>query len=296
LTPKSTAEPALSVVIPARNAAATIGEQLEALTAQVWDRSFEVTVVDNGSTDGTVALVEELARRDPRIHLEHATERTGIGYSRNVGIRASRSDAIAMCDSDDVVHPGWVAAFGDALRHVEFVTGPLDVHTLNADWLVKTRGLAIETGAGSFLGAFPFAHSCNVAFRRSLLERVGYFDETLRNGSDVELSYRIWRAGVPLHYLDDAVVSYRYRTTLRELWLQARAYGRANPELIRRFRAAGTDIEAKPSWRGWLWLVRHVGLLTSRAGRAQWVWNAGGRYGPLERKVTDRYHERFSRR
>ncbi|MGZ4690598.1 MAG: glycosyltransferase [Acidimicrobiia bacterium] len=282
-------EPSLSVVIPARNAAATITEQLEALVAQEWDRDFEVTVVDNGSTDATPSLVSELCQRDPRIRLVHAFERSGIGYARNVGIRVSRSDAIAMCDADDVVHPGWVAAVGDALRHVEFVTGPLDVHSLNADWLVRTRGLAIESGAGSFLGVFPFAHSCNVGFRRSLLERVGFFDETLRNGSDVELSYRIWRAGVPLHFLDDAVVSYRYRTTLRELWLQARAYGRAKPELIRRFRSDGTDIELGRNWRGWAWLVRHAGLLASREGRAQWVWAAGSRYGPLERTLTDRF-------
>lgn len=285
------AKPALSVVIPARNAAATIGEQLEALLAQVWSRDWEVTVVDNGSTDTTPELVAEFARRDPRVRLERAVERTGIGYSRNAGIQASRSDAIAMCDADDVVHPGWVAAIGDALRDVEFVTGPLDVHTLNAEWLVRTRGLAIESGAGSFLGVFPFAHSCNVGFRRALIDRIGGFDETLRNGSDVELSYRAWRAEVPLHYLDEAVVSYRYRTTLRELWLQARAYGRAKPELIRRFRADGTDIELGRNWRGWLWLGRHANLLASREGRAQWVWAAGSRFGPLERSVSDRYHE-----
>ena len=285
------AKPALSVVIPARNAAGTIGEQLEALVAQEWSRPWEVTVVDNGSTDATRELVAELSRRDPRVRLEQAVERTGIGYARNVGIRASRADAIAMCDADDVVHPGWVAAVGDALQAVEFVTGPLDVHALNADWLIRTRGLAIESGAGSFMGVFPFAHSCNVGFQRSLVDRIGGFDETLRNGSDVELSYRAWRDGVPLHYLDEAVVSYRYRTTLRELWLQARAYGRAKPELVRRFQADGTQIEMSRNWRGWMWLVRHADLLGTREGRAQWVWAAGSRYGPLERVLTDRYHD-----
>ena len=286
------ATPALSVVIPARNAAATIGEQLEALLAQEWSRTWEVTVVDNGSTDATPEIVAALGDRDPRVRLERAVERTGIGYSRNVGIRASRADAIAMCDADDVVHPGWVAAIGEALQDVEFVTGPLDVHTLNADWLVRTRGLAIESGAGSFMGVFPFAHSCNVGFRRSLVDRIGYFDETLRNGSDVELSYRAWRDGVPLHYLDAAVVSYRYRTTLRDLWLQARAYGRAKPELVRRFRADGTQIETTRNWRGWLWLVRHAGLLVHREGRAA----VGLGCGESVRTARTRAHRPLPRR
>ncbi len=179
-----------------------------------------------------------------------------------------------MTDSDDVVAPGWVAAIGDALRDAAFVTGPLDVHALNPPGVVETRGLAIERGPGDFLGV-PFAHSCNMAFRRDLVDRVGRFDETLVNGSDVEFSYRLWRAGVELVYVPGAVVRYRYRTETGDLYRQSRNYARAKATLVKRFRADGTEISVSVPWRNWLWLVRHAPSVARPAGRNKWIWVFG---------------------
>jgi glycosyltransferase involved in cell wall biosynthesis len=274
--------PALSVVIPVRDAADAIRGQLDALLGQEWDRPFEVVVADNGSSDGTAAVVEEYARRDPRVRLVDASDRPGVAHCRNVGIGAARADAIAMCDADDVVHPGWVRAMGDGLREHELVTGPLDITTLNPEWVLETRGRAIADGPGRF-GAFEFAHSCNVGFRRKLVDRAGGFDERLVAGEDVELSARLVQAGAKLAFLDGAVVSYRYRDTVRGLWHQARTYGQVRPELFR--RVAATGIGPPPGGGGlrqWAYLVRHVGLLASRSGRAKWVWVAGGNVGRLE--------------
>jgi glycosyltransferase involved in cell wall biosynthesis len=57
----------LSVVIPAHNVAATLGDQLDALAAESWDGEWEIVVVDNCSTDGTAALVRDHAARNPRL-------------------------------------------------------------------------------------------------------------------------------------------------------------------------------------------------------------------------------------
>jgi GT2 family glycosyltransferase len=187
-----------------------------------------------------------------------------------------------MCDSDDVVGEGWVAAIGAALREHEYVTGPLDVHSLNRPEVAATRGTAIERTAGSFLGVVPFSHSCNMAFRRELIDRYGGFDESLVNGSDVELSHRFWRQGVPLHFAPDAVVAYRYRDTTKGLYRQARNYARAKALLAARFRAEGTALPRTWSVRRWLWLVRNLPLLRTAAGRARWVWVAGGCVGEVQ--------------
>jgi glycosyltransferase involved in cell wall biosynthesis len=265
----------LTVVIPAHNAADTLAQQLDALIEQEWSGTGEVVVVDNKSTDATPALVARYAARDPRVRSVMASERAGIGYARNTGIDAARGRSIAMTDSDDVVAPGWVAAIGDALRDAEFVTGPLDVHALNPPSVVETRGFAIERGPGQFLDLFPFAHSCNMAFRRDLVERVGRFDESLVNGSDVEFSYRLWRAGVELAYVPGAVVRYRYRTEAADLYRQSRNYARAKATLVARVRADGTEAHAPVPWRNWLWLLRHVPSVRHPAGRSKWVWVFG---------------------
>jgi len=133
----------LSVIVPARNAAATLADPLDALLAQEWDRPFEVVVVDNGSSDGTSAVVTEYRGRDPRVRPVDASEDVGVAYCRNTGIAAARGDGVLICDADDVVAPGWVGAMGEALRDHEFVTGRIDVHLLNPEWLAGTRGLAI---------------------------------------------------------------------------------------------------------------------------------------------------------
>jgi glycosyltransferase involved in cell wall biosynthesis len=274
--------PELSVVIPVRDAAATIEDQLHALLGQTWEHPWELLVVDNGSRDGTNAIVARYAAADPRVRLVDASDRPGVAHCRNVGMRAARADAIAMCDADDIVAPGWVRAMGEGLRIHELVTGPLDVTTLNPEWVVETRGRAIESGPGRFFDVFEFAHSCNLGFRREVVERLGGFDEELRAGEDVELSGRLWRAGVKLAYLDGAVVRYRYRTSMRGLWRQARAYGQVRPELFRRIERLGVTVPATGSLRSWAFLVRNVGLVRHRAGRAKWVWVAAGNVGRLE--------------
>jgi glycosyltransferase involved in cell wall biosynthesis len=275
----------LTVVIPARNAAATIREQLDALTGQEWSGRWEVVVVDNRSIDATAEIVQEYARADPRIRMVAASDRDGIGYTRNVGIDAARGRSIVMADSDDVVAPGWLAAIGDALKHHQFVTGPLDVRALNPDHVVETRGFAIERGPGRFLDAVPFAHSCNMGFHRDLVPLVGRFDESLVNGSDVEFSYRLWRADIELVFVPEAVVRYRYRTDTRDLYRQARNYARVRPVLARRFRDDGVAVTSPIPWRNWLWLVRRVGLVRKQAGRARWMWVLGSCVGSFEGSV-----------
>lgn len=281
--------PELSVVIPARDAAATIDSQLEALLAEVWDRPWEIVVVDNGSRDATTAIVGRYIDRDPRVRLIDASDRPGVSHSRNVGIAAARAVSVAMCDADDVVADGWVRAMGGALRDHEFVTGPLDLDRLNPAWVTETRGRAIESGPGDFCGVFPFAHSCNLGFRKAVVERCGGFDERLDTGEDIELSFRLWQAGLSLTYVPEAVVHYRYRTTMRELWNQSRGHARVAPVLERRVRDAGITLPGAGEGRRWLWLVRHVGLLTSRAGRARWVSVAGGRVGRIQGRRQARH-------
>ena len=277
----------LSVVVPARNAARTIGGQLDALTAQVFDGPWELIVADNGSRDGTGDIVEGFAARDARVRLVDASAGVGAAYCRNVGIEAARGAALAFCDADDVVAPGWLGAIGEALLGHEFVAGRLDVHELNPAWVAESRGLAIETGPGDFFSLVRFAHSCNLGVRRSVIDRFGGFDERFSVGEDIEFSIRLLRAGIPVTYIPDAVVYYRYRASLRAIFEQARAYGRAQPALLRLLAAEGPSMGTRRAWRSWLWLARHTPNLVSQHRRAEWAHVAGTRLGVLETRCLD---------
>jgi glycosyltransferase involved in cell wall biosynthesis len=272
----------LSVVIPVHNGAATLPQQLDALLGQSWGRSWEIVVVDNCSTDGIAAVIDRFSNRPVPVRLVVAGDRASIGYARNSGVAAAHGAAIAMCDADDVVSGGWVAAMGDALLEHEFVTGPIEVFRLNPQWVVDTRGHALEDGPGDFLHAFHFAHSCNLGFQRLVFERVGGFDESLVNGSDVEFSYRLWKAGIALHYVEPALVHYRYRDTIRGLARQARSYARNKHVLAERFRVDGTELKVPSDLRYLVWLLRNIMLIRSSAGRARLTWIAATFVGGIE--------------
>lgn len=280
----------LSVVIPARNEAATIARQLGALTDQHWDGSWEIVVVDNGSTDATPQIVEEHARTHPRVRLVRATERAGLNYARNVGIEASRGRSFALCDADDVVEPGWVSAMGEALRRHPVVTGPLELDLLNPKWLADSRGRGDERGLPSFHGLFPTVHGNNMGMQRAEWERLGRFDEHVLIGSDdVELSLRAWLGLTPVHFADGALVHYRYRGEPSALWRQGRNYGRSRPIVVRRLRKLGLPCPSRlAGWRSWAWLVTHLRDLGTKEGRAAWVWVAGNRVGHVEGSIRYR--------
>ena len=273
----------LSVVIPARDAAELIGEQLDALNRQRWGGTWEVVVaVDTGSTDGTTAVVQRYAGGG-RIRAIDAPPGGGPGASRNVGAAAAQGLALVFCDADDVVGDGWVATMGEALRHHEFVTGPLDLDRLNPRWAVDARGRSFADRRPLFEEIFPYASSCNVGIRRAVFERAGGFDPAWRVGEDLELSLRLWLSGVDLHFEPAAVVHYRYRATLRSTFRQARFYGRVRPVLAERLRREGRVAPKRGGGlRNWIWLIRHVTLLRARPGRAKWLWVAGQRVGNLQ--------------
>jgi glycosyltransferase involved in cell wall biosynthesis len=97
-------EDLVTVVVPAYNAAATIGETLLSVCAQTHE-SLEIIVVDDGSTDATAQIVERHTRADSRITLIRQPMNTGVAAARNTAIAAGKGELIAPVDADDVWHP-----------------------------------------------------------------------------------------------------------------------------------------------------------------------------------------------
>ena len=193
--------PALSVVIPAYNQAATLRRTLEALEQQTLDpHLYEVIVVDDGSTDETAALVRGRSAEDPRVHLlQHGTNR-GRSAARNSGIRTARGEIVVLIDSDILVRPDFLAHHLDAHRrslHPVLCRGPVvDL----PDGRLPEKPPALATSPA-------YLTTANASLPRQELLAAGLFDENFPayGWEDFDMGFRLQRRGLPRVFRREAV-------------------------------------------------------------------------------------------
>ncbi len=289
--PKSrSAQPTISVVLPVRNGEPWLAIQLAALAAQDYPGEWEVIAVDNGSTDGTDATLTAWADRLP-LRTVNAAERAGINYARNLGCEQATGDLLVFCDADDVVSPQWLSELGRQAKDWDIVGGRLDEDSLNGVGMPVQRPRLPLGRLPVALEFLPFALGANFAVWRDVREDLGGFDESYPFGNDdVEYSFRAQLKGYRLGYIPTAVVAYRHRQEPRALFNQFRNYGRAEPQLYRRYGPEGMP-RAPLRRAGWRWVRLAVGswaLLASPVRRGRWVAELGFTIGRIEGSIRQR--------
>ena len=243
-------EPVASVVLPTRGRAAYLEVALDSLAAQDLAEPWELIVVDDGSSDGTRALLERRGVRSLRLDPPR-----GLNPARNAGIAAAASDLVAFTDDDVRAPAGWLQALVEgARRHpgAEAFGGPIRPRFEGR----TPRGCGREEPPLTTLDLGPHDTSAelvwgaNMAVRRSALERVGGFDETIHGGGDEqEWLERLHEAGGEVMYIAGAGLDHR-RTAddarLSKLARGAYVRGRAMRAYdARRGRAPGLGSELR---------------------------------------------------
>jgi glycosyltransferase involved in cell wall biosynthesis len=275
-------QPKLTVVVPALNAADDIAGQLDALAAQEWSEPWEVVVADNGSTDGTRAVVERYQDRLPGLRIADASKRRGQAHALNTGVAAASAPAVAFCDADDEVAPGWVAAMGEALADSELVACQSDTAKLNEAWIAETREPQKpgELSRVSFPPYAPYAGSGGLGVRRAAHARLGGFDEDMFVLFDVDFCLRAHEAGIVLVLVPDALLHYRYRSGWRSTFRQARLYAEQMALVQKRYEDRAARPRRRP-WllRGWKPVLACIASLRRRGSRAKLAWLLGWQVG-----------------
>ena len=174
----------VSVVMPAFNREATIGAAIRSVLAQSHDR-LELIVVDDGSSDGTAAVVESFA--DPRVRLVRGAH-GGVSAARNLGLDQARGDIIAYLDSDNRWVPWFIAVMLRALAGEDAAVGYSAISMRDdLGHLTGYRGAAFDWQAcltRNYVDLNCFVHA------RAILEEVGGFDPGLRRMVDWDLILR----------------------------------------------------------------------------------------------------------
>ena len=202
----STAElPRVSAIVPAYNAARWIRQAVRSLATQTFT-SLEIVVVDDGSTDGTPAIVADLAAADPRIRYA-LRPHAGISRTANFALHMARGEYVARLDADDVALPDRVArqvAFLDAHPSAAVVGGLMIVIDANG----RKRGTMRYPAGNLPPGNTALGHPATM-FRRRLVLDLGGYRAALDTAEDYDLWLRIAERA-ELANLPDPVTYYRF--------------------------------------------------------------------------------------
>ena len=187
--------PDVAVVIPALNAATHLRTALSSLAAQ--DADYEAVLVDGGSRDDTVAIAAQAGVR------VISAPGTSIYEAHNRGFAETRAPAIVLLNADDVLLPGALAAWRDALAGApaaDIVRGRATFAEIDGAGVAGPVAGADERAAGPLDTDLLLRGPCainSLCIRRAVIDRIGAFDTAYRLAADREWMLRAWIAEVP---------------------------------------------------------------------------------------------------
>ena len=231
----STADRGVSVVMPVRNGARTLPAALAALLREGEGRPFEILVVDDGSADGSRAVVREIG--SPRVRLLEGGGR-GAAAAINAGLAAARHPLVAQVDQDVVVEPGWLARLIDALETAGAAAAQ-GWYIAPPDASLPARIMALDLASRYRRIAGGLSdHVCtgNVVWRRQAVLDAGGLDERLGYGYDNDLSYRLAAAGHRMVIVRDARSVHHWREGWAGYLRQQYGFGYGRLDLVARHR------------------------------------------------------------
>jgi glycosyltransferase involved in cell wall biosynthesis len=265
--------PLVSVVMPVYNSEAYLQAALTSILAQSF-RDFDFVIVDDGSMDGSAAILARAAAQDPRIKLI-SRENRGISASLNEGIAMAQGELIARMDADDIALPDRLArqvAFLEAhpdcglLGGQILFTDPDDRPLMNVRYPSDHEAIVAQMIGGKT----SIAHPAVVARRRHV-ESVGGYDPAYDFAEDVDLFLRLAEV-TRLTNLPDLVLRYRQHPGAAghaRAQIQADAYNRAVTRAAARMRQPppkpftpeprGSEAEVHERWVWWALASGHKG-------------------------------------
>jgi glycosyltransferase involved in cell wall biosynthesis len=286
----------ISLVICTRNRARQLKDCLQYVARLKPSRSWELVVVDNGSSDETDAILAEYTSNVPFSTKLLQESVPGLSRARNTGCKAAHGEIIAFIDDDCYVAPDYIdkvwEAFSDA--KVGFAGGrvdlfdpadyPITITTSDRRELMKPRNF-IPAG---------MLHGANMMFRRTALEGFGGFDPDMGAGArffsceDTDAQARASFAGWWGLYTPAAVVAHHHRRTAKDVPALRRGYALGRGAYMAKFLLVS---EARPTYlRHWYWSFRSA-LRGSRQARREFIQEIQGASAYLVHRIRKRITE-----
>jgi glycosyltransferase involved in cell wall biosynthesis len=224
----------VSVIIPCRNVAWCIKDQLQALANQNYQEDWEIIIVNNKSSDNSKEVIQQIQKTFPvSITIIDALNKDGAAYALNVGAKNANSTFLAFCDADDKVNETWLKALVSFCKDGTITSGA------SRRWDGKESNLKskiLNTAEFKHLCGPPMALNGNMCITKNDFLKSGGFDEDMITGEDAEFSWRFLKNGGKIFPVNVAVIDYRYRANLKSTFKQYVAFGIDDIKLLLKFK------------------------------------------------------------
>jgi len=240
----------ISVLIPVFNEANHIPTLLRSLApAMRGVKDLEILFIDNGSTDGSLELLEASKLGGARVLRE---PRRGFAAPLNRGTAAAAGELLLFLDADAQPAPGWAARMEKALRHADVAVGatfslPPKKITPYGRVAAKIFEKHSERTAHAQGHALPWGPTCNLGMRRSMLEKTGPFSPEAASAFDIDWCWRAVLKGARLVYAPAATVKHARRNERQALLEQFERYGLGEAWLHRTYSFLLTPEDQEPN-------------------------------------------------
>ncbi|MBM4286587.1 MAG: glycosyltransferase family 2 protein [Deltaproteobacteria bacterium] len=206
--------PDITVVVLTYNRAGMLRQALATLVNQVTDDqfSFEILVVDDGSTDNTTAVVREVSESAGALLVRYLyKDHGGEGDSRNKGVAAALGQWVVFCDDDQLADPRWLAELYQIARETgaRCVDGAVYLKLPQRSSFELTPKVRRIFGEKTPQGYGPYSTrdtvgAGNILIHKSLFNHVGGFDPTFRQGVDTDFFWRVEKQGIKIRFAPQA--------------------------------------------------------------------------------------------
>lgn len=226
-------KPFVTVIVPERNEEKFITRCLESILQQDYGPEyFEVVVVDGISTDKTCEIVQHLQGQHDNLHLLENPRRI-VPTALNLGLQRAQGEIIIRVDGHATIAPDYISRCVEKLEETkaDCVGGPINSISENADGRAIALAMSSKFGVGNSRFRVSDGYEGYVdtlafgAYKRSVFERIGFFEEELVRCQDDEFNYRLLKHGGKIFMTPKISSCYFPRTNLKKLWRQYYEYG-----------------------------------------------------------------------
>lgn len=225
-----------SIIVPVYNRPQEIDELLESLTKQNFQNSFEVIIVEDGSSNSSEKVIKKYFEK---LNLKYYyKENSGAGASRNYGIQQTSGNYFIVLDSDVIVPTHYLSEVNKALKinYTDAFGGPDAAHKNFTD-LQKAINYSMTSvlttggirGKKKSIEKFQ-PRSFNLGISKEAFKATQGFSN-MKTGEDIDLTFRLWQNGFKTQLIEKAFVYHKRRSTLIQFFKQTFTFGTARPKL-----------------------------------------------------------------